>query len=344
MLATYGRRSTDDATDCKKIPERANVCLTVDLMGGLKVRAGRTTMDPRDLGGPKLRRVLLALLLHRGAPVPKDRLVSLLWEGSPPKAATATLESYVCVLRKRLQLGKDTQPRMITTVAGCYAIDMSRVDLDLVRYERLMSTALHSSTPAGEALPMLQQAMTLAESPLLPEETDSAWLDDVRTIHNENIRRGQVAAANKVAELKSETAQQWARVALQGDPLDESAWQALLKGMGASGQHAAGLRAYDECRRLFAMELGCAPGPSLQKIYLQLLRGTSQDNEELSMLFDAVIQLHTASQTSARPMVSGRASEQHGPSHTTASVAKARHVLSLLLLGVDQAPELALGA
>lgn len=90
----------------------------------------------------------------------------------------------------------------------------SRVDLDLVCYERLMSAALRSSTPAAEALPLLQQAMSLAESPLLPEETDSAWLDDVRTIHNENIRRGQVAAANKVAELKSDWAQRWARVAL----------------------------------------------------------------------------------------------------------------------------------
>ena len=115
--------------------------------------------------------------------------------------------------------------------------------------------------------------------------------------------------------------------------------------MEAGGQHAAGLRAYDECRQLFATELGCAPGPSLQEIYVQLLRGTSQDDEELSMLFDAVIQLHAESQPSASPLVSGQASERPNASPTTASVAKARHVLSLLLLGVDgdQAPVLALG-
>ena len=61
---------------------------------------------------------LLALILHRGFPVSKDRLVSMLWEGSPPNGAKATLESYVCVLRKTLQPCNNTsRTSLITTVA-----------------------------------------------------------------------------------------------------------------------------------------------------------------------------------------------------------------------------------
>ena len=111
---------------------------------------------------------------------------------------------------------------------------------------------------------MLQQAMSLAESPLLPEEIDSEWLDDARAIHSENVRKNLIAAANKVAGLPLGSSERWARLALQSDPLDESAWHALLAGMEANGQHAGGLQAYDQCRRLFATELGCAPGPALQ--------------------------------------------------------------------------------
>lgn len=292
LLLTSTKQSADCATDCGKILDGASSCIDVSLLGGLRVRAGRVTMGPRELGGTKLRRLLLALVLQRGAPVSKDRLVSMLWEDSPPIGARATLESYVCVLRKTLQPCHEARTSLITTVAGCYAIDMSRVDLDLVRYERLMSSALQPDVSAVEALPMLQQAMSLIESPMLPEELDCEWLDDVRRLHNQDARKAMIAAASKVATVSSPLAQRWSRRALDDDPLDESAWHALLRSMEAGGQHADGLRAYNKCRALFAAELGCAPGPGLQDLYVRLLRGANEDDDELSQLFDAVARLH----------------------------------------------------
>ena len=74
--------------------DQGATCISVDLLGGLRVRTGETTMGPRELGGAKPRRILLALLLQRGSPVSKDRLVSLLWDGSPSSCARATLEAY----------------------------------------------------------------------------------------------------------------------------------------------------------------------------------------------------------------------------------------------------------
>jgi DNA-binding SARP family transcriptional activator len=283
-------------------------CISVDLLGGLRVRAGGTTMGPRDLGGTKPRRVLLALLLQRGCPVSKERLVSLLWEGTPPKGAKATLEAYVCVLRKKLQPHQAARASLITTVAGCYAIDMTRVDLDVLRYEGLMSAALQDDTSATAAMPMLLQAMALAESPLLPEEVDSEWLDEARRSHKENVRKARIAAACKITEMRSGSSEQWARLALESDSLDESAWLALLKSMEANGHHADGLQAYDTCRKLFAAELGCAPGPGLQELYARLLRGASESDGELSQLLDAVVKLHMASHVSAQSPVVARGS------------------------------------
>src|SRR6185312_3158284 len=135
--------------------------IRIDLLGGLRVRAGGRALGPRELGGHKPRRVLLALLLNRGAPVSKDRLVSLLWGESAPHSAKATLEAYVCVLRKALRPCPlaQTQESLIMTVAGGYAIDMACVDLDLARYEHLMAAALQPDTDPSDALPMLQHAM-----------------------------------------------------------------------------------------------------------------------------------------------------------------------------------------
>lgn len=305
--------------------------ISVDLLGGLRVRIGRTTMGPRDLGGAKPRRILLALLLHGGSPVSKDRLVSLLWEGTPPLGARATLESYVCLLRKRLQPESLRAASPITTMAGGYAIDMTRVDLDVAVYERLVSAALRPGTCPTKALPMLVEAMVLAGSPLLPEEVDSEWLDEVRTTHNHDVRKALVAAADKVAGVAPSTAERWARQALAADHLDESAWRALLHSMEAGGQHADGLRTYDHCRRLFATELGCAPGPGLQAVHLRLLRGASGDNDELSRLFDAVVRLHTASRQVARP--AGVGGRRDGVEHTGA-IEQACRALDLLLRSV----------
>jgi DNA-binding SARP family transcriptional activator len=182
---------------------------------------------------------------------------------------------------------------------------------------------------------MLAEAMVLAESPLLPEEVDSEWLDEVRATHDHAVRRTLVAAANKVAALAPATAQRWARTALDADPLDESDWRALLQGMEASGQHADGLRTYDQCRRLFAAELGCAPGPGLQALHVRLLRGAHEDNAELGRLFEAVVRLHTASRLHARPAVdSGR----HDGAEHTGSVEQAWRALDLLLRSVRGNP------
>jgi DNA-binding SARP family transcriptional activator len=290
-----GKGSTHGPTD-----HQAGL-ISVDLLGGLRVRAGGATLGSRALGGPMPRLVLLALLLHRGAPVSKARLVSLLWGESPPPAVDVTLRGYVCTLRKKLQPGLAARGSLIMTVAGGYAIDMARVDLDLVRYERLVSAALHSGTSAGDALPMLHQAMALAASPLLPEVVDSEWLENVRWRHDQLVRKDLIAAAKKVSGLPFDSAERWARLALEGDPLDESAWHALLSSMESRGQHADGLRAYDQCRRLFAAELGCAPGPDLQALYARMLRGANEKDEELSRLLEAVVRLHMASRLACGP-------------------------------------------
>ncbi|HXR67892.1 MAG TPA: bacterial transcriptional activator domain-containing protein, partial [Dermatophilaceae bacterium] len=156
-------------------------------------------------------------------------------------------------------------------------------------------------TDPSEALPMLQHAMNLAGSPLLPEEVGSEWLDEVRFIHHQSVHKALIAAANKVASLPSRCAEQWARLALAEDPFDESAWYALLRNMEACGHHARGLQAYDQCRTMFATELGCAPGPGLQALYVRLLRGAHEDDEELSQLLDAVVRLHMARRSGAHP-------------------------------------------
>jgi DNA-binding SARP family transcriptional activator len=328
-------RPTDCDAGSVRPGDQGSDRITVELLGGLRIRAGGVTLGPGDLGGAKPRHILLALLLQRGAPVSRDRLVSMLWGASPPSSALGTLAAYVCVLRKSLEPGGKAQDSLITTIGGCYAIDMRRVDLDIIRYERLVSAALHPLTSATEALPALQQAMALAASSLLPEELDSQWLGDVCRTHDQQIHQDLVAAALKVAVLPGDIAERWARRALQSDPLDESAWYALLVGIEANGQHADGLQAYDQCRRLFAAELGCAPGPGLQELHARLLRGANENDDELSDLLDAVVRVHMAGRLSTSPPMTALVGGGPDRFGHNASVDHAMRALNLLLHRVD---------
>jgi SARP family transcriptional regulator, regulator of embCAB operon len=306
--------------------------ISVDVLGGLEVRTGNITLGPRQLGGTKPRHVLLALLLNRGAPVPKERLISLLWGDTRPAGATATLETYVCVLRKKLQPNQSARSSLIRTAAGCYAIDMGRVDLDLARYEDLMAAALRLDVSPVAALAMLREAMALASANLLPEEADTEWLGETRRIHAQRVQENLVAAAAKVAPVAPADAALWSRQALDSDPLDESAWYTYLLSKLSSGQHADGLRAFDRCRRLFASELGCAPGPGLQELYERLLREANNEDDKLRCLFDAVLRLHSAStEDSSLPGVSDPVACAEAPS---CSVEQACRTLDGLLRSV----------
>jgi len=66
-----------------------------------------------ELGGPKQRSLLAALLVHANEVVSAERLIDALWEEQPPETAHAALLVHVSQLRK--VLGRD---RIVTRPPG----------------------------------------------------------------------------------------------------------------------------------------------------------------------------------------------------------------------------------
>lgn len=267
--------------------------LHVRFLGGFQLRVGAAVVGPRQLGGTKPRLILEALLAHGGAPVSKDKLVSMLWDGAPTKGSKANLEAYTCVLRKHLQAISPGIEEVIGSVAGSYTVDMSRVDLDLDQYRKLATRATDPHLSPGDSLPLFVEAMSMGECDLLPEEDDLEWLVELRRLHEDSLHGQLVQGAFKVMELAPSLSRHWSQRALEQDALDEAAWTAYLTSVEMLGLQVEGLRAYNECRRVFSRELGCSPGRVLQETYVRLLRGANETNGELSRLLDAVVSLHT---------------------------------------------------
>ncbi|MFA4840193.1 MAG: BTAD domain-containing putative transcriptional regulator [Agrococcus sp.] len=269
-------------------PREEPARLSVDIIGPLVVRRDGVVLEAH-LGGPKPRQILAILLLRRGDPVSKDALIDLLWGDKPPKEARATLESYVSVLRRHLQLGRGRSGPLRTTTGG-YMIDAS-VDLDLARFDALLHSAQHAEAAATH--PLVVQALALATGPLLGDEPGPAWVAAERDRHALAVTTARVLAAESAAALGANAeAIDWAHQALLGDPLHEGAWTALILALERSGQCAEGLRAYGRCRQVFDRELGCEPSPALRAAHARLLQATAAGRGDLSHAVSALLVLH----------------------------------------------------
>src|SRR5215467_4472262 len=117
------------------------------ILGPLEVSAGGRVTEIR---GPKQRALLAILLLRANEPVPRDVLVHELWGERPPGSAQGSLDVYVSRLRKVLTAAAG-EPVLITR-PGAYRPPLRAAQLDLARFERLL-TAARSALAAGEPGP-----------------------------------------------------------------------------------------------------------------------------------------------------------------------------------------------
>src|SRR6476469_3739141 len=97
------------------------------ILGPLEVLADGRALE---LGGPKQRALLAALLVAANRAVPSDDLVRALWDDEPPETAHKALQIHVSNLRKLL--GRD---RVETQPPG-YLVRVAEDELDLERFER----------------------------------------------------------------------------------------------------------------------------------------------------------------------------------------------------------------
>ncbi|WP_411283450.1 AfsR/SARP family transcriptional regulator [Lapillicoccus sp.] len=243
----------------------------------LRIRLfGPTTLEvdgqPVALAGlsTKARQVLEILALQAGAPMPKERLADVLWEGRPPASLIASLESYVCVLRRTLALGSGRDSVLGTSSQG-YQLDLSRCSVDVLDLRRACAGAAGAS--AVEVVRLAHHAVRLVEGGLLPHEPYASWAVNARAQVGSDMGRLLTRGAQLANALgDAESAARFSRVAITYDGLSEQAWQQLMRALWFSGQRCEALRAYADLRAATIDGLGEEPGQESRDLYLAILR------------------------------------------------------------------------
>jgi pimeloyl-ACP methyl ester carboxylesterase/DNA-binding SARP family transcriptional activator len=242
----------------------------VRMLGPLALRAEGLVLGPRDFGAVKPKQLLELLLLERGRLVPKERMGEALWGERLPRRGAATIESYVSVLRRRLDARPGLGRRLIVTEPGGYRLATEALDVDLDAFEALLRRAAASG--GAERRAALDAAVALGEADLLDDEPYAAWVLPLRA----HYRERQVQALVELAECCEALGDQAAALAaaeraLRREPTRERACRAALRAHRASGDRDGALRAYERCRQALAAELGVGPTAETAALHAAIL-------------------------------------------------------------------------
>ncbi|HSP04807.1 MAG TPA: BTAD domain-containing putative transcriptional regulator, partial [Acidimicrobiales bacterium] len=125
----------------------------VQVLGAVAVTVGDETTT---ISSPSQRVVLSVLAARADRDVPTDLLVEALWPDAPPRTAVSSLRTYVSRLRGLLG------DALVGTPGG-YRLAIDEVDLDLLRFERLLDDA--ATAPPARALDLIDEALAMWRGP-----------------------------------------------------------------------------------------------------------------------------------------------------------------------------------
>jgi DNA-binding SARP family transcriptional activator len=242
--------------------------LRLYLTGRLAAELGEARFDERRLPGRQGRRALAYLALERTRPVPIDELADAVWGTSTPAGAWETaLSAIVSKLRACLR-GVDTGCT-VTTAAGCYQLTLppeAWVDVEAARHALEEAESHARAGRFREVWGPANVAGSIAARPFLAG-TDADWIARVRQMLRETrVRALECLAAVARANREHPLAAQLAREVVDLEPFRETGWQELMRAYAGAGNRAQALRAYADCKKLLADELGVSPSAETDAI------------------------------------------------------------------------------
>ncbi|WP_433506734.1 AAA family ATPase [Pseudonocardia halophobica] len=245
--------------------------LSVHLFGSLVVDDGGRSLGPRDFGGSRPKQVFEILVAERGHPVHRDRLADLLWGDELPQSVAGALQTYISLLRRRLDPAGRRGHELVVTQREGYRFMMAAADLDLDRFDRLHERAARAST--REARRRYEEAISIARGEVLADEPHARWAEELRGTYRARLHAVRLAAAEaSLAELDYQAALDHAEAALAMDRYGERAYRTAMVARYGLGHQRDALEVFRQLQQLLDDELGLQPMPETTDVQLAILR------------------------------------------------------------------------
>ena len=249
----------------------AGTTLEFTVLGPLEVRRDG---QPIDLGGPRGRTLLAALLSEPGTVYPVDRLIDAVWGATETDRQRAL---WTTISRLRSALEPDRPRRsdgtVVLTRPTGYLLNVAPERIDAFRFERLVEAGRSGlETNPEVASAVLRDALDLWHGAPFAEFDHAAFaaasvarlgeLKLVATVSriDADLRCGR--AAELIPELEALVSEH---------PLREEFVAPLMVAQYRSGRSADALRAFGAHRRTLVEQAGLDPSPMILDLEAQIL-------------------------------------------------------------------------
>jgi len=248
--------------------------IRVRLAGRLSIEVDECLVDQTEFPSIQARIAFAFLTAERSRPVTRLELIEALWPADAPPSCETALNAILSKLRAVFaRVGLEPCATLVGA-SGCYELRLPAhawVDLEAAADAiHEAEVALRSGDPARAYGPSAV-AHHIARRPFLPA-AEAHWIDTWRTrLRNILLRalecRGEVYLWNHEFTLAIEAAHEL----LALEPLRESGYRLLMRGLAGGGNAAEALSAYERCRRLIATQLGVDPSKQTKAVYEAVL-------------------------------------------------------------------------
>lgn len=218
--------------------------------------------------GPRPRLLVARLVADSGRVVDDDLLVDAIWGAVPPPSTKTALQGYVSAVRDALEPGRrrGDEGTFLRRVGTGYRLDVTASQLDYREFDDLTA----SIDRLDER--QLDRLIELSSEPLLSEYTGVDWADARRVVVAE--ARAEALVQRFESELSISTGV--SMLPLMRSALEEFAFHERLTALAMtafyrSGQQRTALEVFRTLRARLVDELGIAPGPDIERLYVDIL-------------------------------------------------------------------------
>jgi DNA-binding SARP family transcriptional activator len=252
------------------------------LLGPLLMTVAGT---PVALGTPKQRAVLALLLINRNRAVGTDSLVDAAWDQSPAPAVRASIHSYVSNLRRIIgSAGVDPHTVLASAPPG-YRLSVGDGDCDLDRFINNRTAGIQAAA-AGQfeqASSYLSAALAEWQGPVLDDLRDFAFVEVFATaLMEDNVSAHTARAEAEIACGRAYAVIGELETLAAEHPFHEPLWAQLITAYYVAERQSDALDAYRRLKTVLAEELGIDPGPTIEALYVRILRRERLDTKQVA--------------------------------------------------------------
>ncbi len=247
-------------------------------LGGFTVYRGEQAIPANNWRRAKARQLFQLLLTYRATALDRDQILEHLWPGIDPAAAGRNFKVTLNTLYHVLEPERDpgSESAFIGREGSCYSLRPG-ADLWIDAEHFAALVALTHGRPPAEAVPLLEEALSLYKGDYLPEALYETWAAGER----ERLAVLFLSAADRLAELyvASKLYDQAIDVChriLAADNCWERAYRCLMVAYHEMGNHGQIARVYQRCVQNLREELDVSPAAETTALFASLTETRSE--------------------------------------------------------------------